>query len=568
MLRQVIVTILGNVDSGKSSVIDVIKKTSIVKSEPGKITQSIKAYSVSLESIKTLCQDALDITKIKVPGLLLIDTPGHEAFSNLRKRGGSLADIAILVIDINEGLKPQTIESIEILKQNKTPFVVALNKIDLIGGWQSNPDLPLIKNIDSQNKSTKTLLDSRLYTIVGNLFNHGFNAERFDKISDFTKNLVLIPISAKTSEGLPELLMMITGLAQKFLELKLEHNIDAPGEGTILEISEEKGIGTCLDTIIYKGKLKTNDTIVVGTLSEPIVTKVKAIYIPEKNKLVTIKEAYASIGIKISAQNIKEAISGMPVKVANRDLEKIKISVKEEIEEITFELDHEGLVIKADSVGSLEALIKLLKNKKIKIKRASIGTITKKDIAEAESNNNELQKVILGFNTEPIVSDNIKIIIDPVIYSLIEKYESWFKETKENLEGKQLKNLIRPCKIRILPGYIFRQSNPAVVGVDILAGTLKSGTPLMKEVKITEAKSLQENGKNINEAEAGKSIALAMPNVTMNRQVKEGDILYSDVPEPHFKIYKKLKDTLKPEEIQVLKEIAEIKRKTNPAWGM
>ena len=362
--------------------------------------------------------------------------------------------------------------------------------------------------------------------------------------------------------------MMITGLAQKFLELKLEHNIDAPGEGTILEISEEKGIGTCLDTIIYKGKLKTNDTIVVGTLSEPIVTKVKAIYIPEKNKLVTIKEAYASIGIKISAQNIKEAISGMPVKVANRDLEKIKISVKEEIEEITFELDHEGLVIKADSVGSLEALIKLLKNKKIKIKRASIGTITKKDIAEAESNNNELQKVILGFNTEPIVSDNIKIIIDPVIYSLIEKYESWFKETKENLEGKQLKNLIRPCKIRILPGYIFRQSNPAVVGVDILAGTLKSGTPLMKEVKITEAKSLQENGKNINEAEAGKSIALAMPNVTMNRQVKEGDILYSDVPEPHFKIYKKLKDTLKPEEIQVLKEIAEIKRKTNPAWGM
>jgi len=568
MLRQVIVTILGNVDSGKSSVIDVIKKTSIVKSEPGKITQSIKAYSVSLESIKTLCQDALDITKIKVPGLLLIDTPGHEAFSNLRKRGGSLADIAILVIDINEGLKPQTIESIEILKQNKTPFVVALNKIDLIGGWQSNPDLPLIKNIDSQNKSTKTLLDSRLYTIVGNLFNHGFNAERFDKISDFTKNLVLIPISAKTSEGLPELLMMITGLAQKFLELKLEHNIDAPGEGTILEISEEKGIGTCLDTIIYKGKLKTNDTIVVGTLSEPIVTKVKAIYIPKKNKLVTIKEAYASIGIKISAQNIKEAISGMPVKVANRDLEKIKISVKEEIEEITFELDHEGLVIKADSVGSLEALIKLLKNKKIKIKRASIGTITKKDIAEAESNNNELQKVILGFNTEPIVSDNIKIIIDPVIYSLIEKYESWFKETKENLEGKQLKNLIRPCKIRILPGYIFRQSNPAVVGVDILAGTLKSGTPLMKEVKITEAKSLQENGKNINEAEAGKSIALAMPNVTMNRQVKEGDILYSDVPEPHFKIYKKLKDTLKPEEIQVLKEIAEIKRKTNPAWGM
>ena len=568
MLRQVIVTILGNIDSGKSSTIDIIKKSSIVKSEPGKITQSIKAYSVSLETIKKLCND-LDTSKLKIPGLLLIDTPGHEAFINLRKRGGSLADIAILLIDINEGIKQQTIECIEILRHNKTPFVIVLNKIDLINGWHSRPESSLIKNINLQSESVKKSIDNKLYQLVGDLYNHGFTGERFDKITDFTKTIAIIPVSAKTTEGIPELLMVITGLAQKFLELKLEHNLNDPAEGTILEITEETGIGTCLDTIIYKGKLKTNDIIIIGTLSEPIITKVKAIYLPEKNKLSIVKEAVAAIGVKISAQNIKDAIAGMPIKVANKDLEKTKIEIKSAVEEITFELDNEGIVIKADTLGSLEALIKLLKDKKIKIKRASIGSITKKDISEAEANSNELQKVILGFNVNQTNQETVKIISDNIIYSLVEKYESWFKELKNKLEQGQLKNLIKPCKIKILVGYIFRQSNPAVVGAEVLLGILKPGTPLMKDSnKITEAKSLQDNGKNISEAESGKSIAVSLTNVTINRQVKEGDILYSDVSEPHFKVYKKMKGSLKPDEIQVLKEIAEIKRKTNPSWGM
>lgn len=560
---------MGNVDSGKSQTIDIIKKTSIVKSEPGKITQSIKAYSIYLEQIKELCKGLLDISKIKVPGLLFIDTPGHEAFVNLRKRGGSLADIAILMVDINEGIKPQTKECIEILKHNKTPFVIALNKIDLINGWSPNPEIPLLKNINFQSDSVKKTLETKLYNFVADIFNYGFNAERFDRVEDFTKTIALIPISAKTSEGMPELLMVLTGLAQKFLELKLEYKQDEAAEGTILEITEEKGIGTCLDTIIYKGKLKINDQIVIGTLNEPIVTKVKAIYLQEKNKLNTVKEVSAAIGVKISAQNIKEAIAGMPVKVANKDLEKIKIEIKKTVEETTLELDDNGIVIKADSLGSLEALIKLLKDKKVKIKRASIGNITKKDLTEAEANPNILDKVILGFNVETLPAENIKIITDQVIYSLINNFESWYKETKEAIETKELKDLIKPCKIKILPGFIFRQSNPAVVGIDVLAGTLKAGTPLMIESsRITEAKSIQDNGKSINEVESGKSAALSMSNITINRQVKEGDILYSDLPESHFKAYKRLKDSLKPEVRELLKEIAEIKRKVNPSWGL
>ena len=569
MLRQVIVTIMGNVDSGKSQTIDTIKKTSIVRSEPGKITQSIKAYSISLSAIKDICEDLLDISKIKVPGLLLIDTPGHKSFTSLRKRGGSLADIAILVIDINEGIKPQTLECIEILKENKTPFVIALNKIDLINGWQSKEKLSLIKKINSQSPSVQKTLDDKLYKIVGSLYELDFNSERFDRIEDFAKQIVMVPMSAKTGEGIPELFMVITGLAQRFLESQLSYDQNSPAEGTILEISEEKGLGLCMDTIIYKGKIKINDTIVLGTLKDPIVTKIKAIFLVEKSQLKSVKEAEAAIGVKISAQNIENVIPGMPLKVANKDLEKAKIEIKSLVEEITFEFDKDGVVIKADSIGSLEALINILREKKIPIKKASTGIISKKDIAEALASQNFLYRAVLGFNVQPIENTDVKIITSNIIYTLVENFEKWYKEEKQSHERKVLLNLTKPCKIKILQGYVFRQSSPAVCGVEILAGILKAGTPLVKDEKqITEAKELQHEGKKILEAKRGEQIALSMPGVSIGRQIKEGDILYSDLTEEQFRTYKKMKTTLTNEEVQILKEIAELKRKINPSWGI
>lgn len=569
MLRQVIVTIMGHVDHGKSHIVDIIKKTSIVKSEPGRITQSIKAYSISLETIKEVCKGLMDFSKIKVPGLLLIDTPGHKAFTNLRKRGGSLADIAILVIDINEGIKPQTLESIEILKENKTPFVIALNKIDLLNGWQSKPDSYLLKNIQSQSSSVQKILDEKLYNLVGKLYEQDLNAERFDKIEDFTKTIAIIPTSAKTAEGIPELLMTITGLAQKFLETKLKYDPKSPAEATILEISEEKGLGLCMDAIVYKGKIKVNDTIVIGTLKEPIVTKVKALFLVEKNQLKSIKEAEAAIGVKLSAQNIENVIPGMPLKVASKDLEKIKIEIKELVEEITFELDKDGITIKADSIGSLEGLINLLREKNIPIKKASTGNISKKDIAEALATPNQFYRVILGFNIQGSENQEVKIFTNNIIYKLVEDFEKWLKEEKQKQEDKLLANLPKPCKIKILQGHIFRQSGPAVCGIEILAGVLKPRIPLMKEDKaLTEAKELQHEGKKLTEAKRGEQIALSMPGITIGRQLKENDILYSDITEEQFRTYKKIKESLNEEERQILKEIAELKRKNNPSWGI
>ncbi|MBS3152219.1 translation initiation factor IF-2 [Candidatus Woesearchaeota archaeon] len=569
MLRQLIVSLLGNVDSGKSQTIDCIKKTSIVTSEPGKITQSIKAYSISLQAIKDICKDLLDLSKIKVPGLLFIDLPGHKAFSNLRKRGGSLADIAILVVDINEGLKPQTIEAIEILKENKTPFVIALNKLDLVNGWRSNLDLHLIKSIASQSSSVQKLLDDKIYSLVAALYKNGLSAERFDRVEDFTKQLVMIPMSAKTGEGIPELLMLITGLAQKFLESQLSYDPETSAEGTILEITEEKGLGLCMDVIVYKGKVRINDAIVVGTLSEPIATKIKALFLVEKNQLKSIKEAEAAIGVKISAQNIDQVIPGMPFRVANKDLEKTKIEIKKQVEEITIELDKEGVVIKADTLGSLEALIGMLREKNIKVKRASIGDINKKDIAEALSSLDQLNKIILGFNVRASETNEVKTITDNIIYSLIDKFDEWYNSEKKAIEEKLMGNVPKPCKIKILEGYIFRQSSPAVCGIEVLSGVLKNGINLMKDDKsITEVKELQHEGKKLTEAKRGEQLAISMPGITIGRQVKEGDILYSDLTEEQFRIYKKMKKLITDEDVNILKEIAELKRKNNPGWGI
>ena len=582
-IRSPICTVMGHVDHGKSSLLDSIRGTAIVKTEAGAITQAIGASIVPLETIKEVCGELLKKLNMNftIPGLLFIDTPGHAAFTNLRRRGGNLADIAIVVIDINQGIQPQTLESIDILKQYKTPFIIALNKIDLISGWQTKK-IPLLVSIKQQSETMQQILDKKLYELVGKLAELGFNSERFDRIDDFTKNIAIIPCSAKTQEGIPELLMVITGLAQKFLEKCLECNIQGEAKGTILEVKEEEGLGKTIDAIIYDGTLKVNDTIVIAGLEKPITTKVKALFEPsplaemrdKKSKFNPVKEVTAATGVKISALEIDEVVSGMPFRSVNENnIEQVKEEIQEEVEEVLIETDNEGVIIKADSLGSLEAMVRLLKEGKIQIRKASIGNITKKDIADAEANyeKDPLQSVILAFNiASDINNEKVKIISSDVIYKIIENYEKWKKDKFSEMQNEKIADVVRPCKIKIMSGYIFRQSNPAICGVDILAGTLKSGMPLMNAegIEITEVKGIQADKEQLEKAESGKQVAVSMPSITIGRQINENDILYSSISESHFRRLKELKDLLSKEEISVLKEIAEIKRKNNVVWGI
>src|SRR3989338_762959 len=452
--RQPIIVFMGHIDHGKTSLQDFIRQTSTAQEEAGKITQHIGCSNITLEAVKKICGKLLDALKlsITIPGLLFIDSPGHAAFTSLRKRGGNLADIAILVIDINEGIMPQTLECIEILKQYKTPFIVALNKIDLLPGWQSKNSF-LLQNIASQSENMQKLLDTRLYELVGKLSEIGFNAERFDRVEDYTRQIAIVPTSAQTGEGIPELLMVLTGLAQKYMERNLNIDIEGPAKGTVLEVKEEPGIGKTIDVIIYDGTLRKNDTIVIGTLTEPIATKVKALLEPlplkdirdKKTKFQKVKEVSAAAGVKIVAPGIGEVVSGMPLRSCSANgIEKAKEEIKREVEEVIVKTDMRGIVIKADSLGSLEALLKLLKEKNIDVKKASIGSISKKDVSDAQISleQDPLQSAILGFNVSLIpdvsVPKSVKVITNNVIYKLIEDFGKWQEEERKKQESGEI----------------------------------------------------------------------------------------------------------------------------------
>ncbi|MBL7051891.1 MAG: hypothetical protein ISS01_02275, partial [Nanoarchaeota archaeon] len=293
--------------------LDTIRRTAVIKSEAGAITQMISSSSISLNTIQKICGDLLKGKNINLPGLVFIDTPGHAAFSNMRKRGGNLADIAILVVNINEGIKPQTIECIAILKKYKTPFVIALNKLDLIPGWQETNEKMVLNMIAKQSPNVQQHIETKLYEIVGKLHEEGFQTERFDRVHDYTNTIAMVPCSAKLGLGIPELLMVLMGLAQKFLEKNLETDLTGPAKGTVLEVKEEQGLGTTINAIIYEGTIKVNDPIIIGGVIEPIVTKVKGLFEPdEKNKFKPVKEIVAAAGIKLSAVGIKDVVSGMP----------------------------------------------------------------------------------------------------------------------------------------------------------------------------------------------------------------------------------------------------------------
>lgn len=587
--RKVTVVFVGHVDHGKTSLLDKIRSTAVAKGEAGAITQAIGVSVIPIDIIKKICGKLLDVLKknLTVPGLLCIDTPGHAAFTSLRKRGGSLADIAILVVDINEGFKPQTIESIEILRANKVPFIIAANKIDLIQGWQQDETKHLLNNINSLDNYTQAEFEKKLYELVGQAHEHGFQSERFDRVEDYTKQIAIVPVSAKTGQGIPELLMVLTGLAQKFLEKKLEIEETGPAKGTILEVKEEKGLGTTLDTIIYNGQLKVNDIIVIGGLEGPIVTKVRALLEPaelaemreKKSPFRNVREVTAATGVKIVAPGLDKAVAGMPLRSGD-NTEELKKEVQEEVSEVIMECEEcDGVMIKADTIGGLEALRNMLEGKKIPISSASLGDITKKDISRLEGikEKNEFYGLILGFNVkvpseveEYVKEKKMKIIIHDIIYRVVEGYEKYVEELKKEIELRELSKLVRPCKFMVMKGYIFRQNNPAIVGVDIEVGKIRTGDPIMNAEgkRISSVKSLEAEQEAVTVAEQGKQLAMAMDGVTVGRQIKEGDFLYTDIPAEDFLKLKELKKHLSKSELAVLKEIAGIKRKSDPVWGV
>jgi translation initiation factor 5B len=576
MIRKPIITVLGHVDSGKTSFLDGIRGTKIVSQEAGAITQHIGATEVPIEVIHEM---AGELTKkygfeLKIPGLLFIDTPGHEAFSNLRKRGGSIADLAVLTIDCIKGCETQTLESIDILKAFKVPFVIALTKIDKLQGWESKP-LSFTENKNNQSKKVLEELDKKIYCVVGETYKKGFQTERFDRIKDFTKEIPIIPICNKTGEGFPEILLFLAGLSQRFLEKKLTIEVKGKGKGTILEVKEEKGLGKTIDVILYDGTIKTGEKIVLGGKEGIIETKVRAILLPKpldeirapQEKFNSVKEVHAASGLKIAAPGLDKALAGSPIKVeaSKEDIQEIK----NEIQSIKIDSEETGPIIKTDTLGSLEATIKLLKEKGIKVRKADVGEITRRDVIEASGvkEKEKTKGVILGFNTKINIEAEkeakkreIKIFNYKIIYSLIEEYEKWIKEEKEKEKKAFLSEITLPAKIKLMPEHIFRNSKPVIIGTKILEGKLKTGAKLMKNGKIVgRIQAIQNKGESIEKAEKGEEVAISISDATLGRGIQKNDELITFIPENEIEKLEK-SDVLNEEEKELLKKIKEIQR--------
>ena len=591
MIRSPIIVVLGHVGAGKTSLLDKIRNTSYTKKEAGEMTQHIGATEVSIDVIKEISKSLLNMFKfdLKIPSLLFIDTPGHEVFSNLRKRGGSVSDLAIIVVDILDGFQKQTYEAIEICKQLKVPFLIALNKIDKIDGWKPYENKPFIESIKYQDQKVINKLEEYTYNIVTKLYELGFDSDRYDRVKDFRKQVAIVPISSKTGEGIPDLLLLIAGLSQRYLEEKLKINVEGNGIGVILEVKEEKGLGSVIDIILYDGKIKKGDKIAFLSRDGIKTTKVKLILKPapltdirftSRNKFKEIDVAYAACGIRISADGLDNALPGSTIYVYNdeKELKEIEEKLKKDIENIIFQTDKEGIIVKADTLGSLEVLIKMLRDRNIPIKKADIGDINKEDVNIALSMKEKYPQysVIVGFNIginkndeEYVKSSNINLIISNVIYDLIEKIEKYINDIKYNKE-KILRELPPIGKIRILKGNIFRRSNPAIVGIEVLGGEIRKDVYLINlDGKIIgRILAIQKEKKNIDVAIKNDKVAISIDDAIVGRNLFEDDILYTFISENDYRKFKENKDILNDEQKEILKEIANIMRKENPAWGL
>jgi translation initiation factor 5B len=579
-IRQPIVTICGHVDHGKTSILDFFRKTSLQGMEAGGITQKISFTLYPKEQIeKAFPSIAKSGVQLEIPGFLFIDTPGHAAFTNLRKRGGSLADLAILVMDINEGIKPQTAEVIQILKHNKTPFIIALNKIDNISGWRTSKEGNLKRNIETQPQNIKALFDERYMTIEGSLSSYGFDSDLFYNITDFSKKIALVPCSARTGEGMSELMMMLCGLSQKYLTEKLKLGKEA--KGVILEVKKEKS-NDYAEAVLYDGELTKNDEIAVANIEgNPIITRIRVIeeIEPLSTRFKMKEKVHAATGLRMQFSERVDVLPGMPFLAYSGDKEKVKEIFKKELTE-NIKTDKKGIIAKADSLGSLEALLVLLKQANVPVLKAGIGNINKNDFSNAKVNLEleELDAIVLGFNVqitedakELFTNSGIKVITDEVVYKLIDNIVEFRIKRKKEIEKARLMELATLCKLKILPQYIFRNTKPAIFGVKVEAGKLTPTTNFMSEENkdVGRIKNIQSDKESVKEATEGMEVAISIPGVNFEKELKDRQFLYSDIGEKQFRAFKKNRDLLSSGEMKILSEIAEIKRKEEGKenWG-
>ena len=569
-MRSPICAFLGHVDAGKTSIMDAIRDTMNAYKESGGLTQNIGSTEVPTDRIKEIASDLLAKfnINIKVPSILFIDSPGHEAFVTLRKRGASIADIVILTVDITEGIQNQTIESIEILKSYKTPFLIALAKIDTIRGFYKQENKSFLEFITKQNQDYIQKLDEKIYNLIADFSIYGFQAERYDRVKEFTKEISIIPLSSINSIGIKDLIVMIIGLSQRYLELDKQESNSA----AILEEKNVKGLGKVYDAIVYSGKISVGDKVIVQAQDGTVENKIKGIM-----RLIPMEESRENFGKYESLSSIEatapirlvlrepNAMIGTSITVFSSEEEKNKIIEDINAENIGYNNDEsKGLVICADSIGSIDAIRNIAKSFGIEVGKTKIGEPSKNDITTAGINGGALMcfNVPISRQTESMAEEyGVKIISANSIYTLFDSYNEFEKELKNmNLE-KKLERLKLPSKFVFIKGNIFRRSSPCVFGIEVLEGEIRQNYPIMnsKGERIGRILDIESDKTKLSSAVIGDKVAISVDDAVYGRNIIEGEILYTDISMSDVMKFDDVAEELTADYKEALSEIRRIK---------
>ncbi|KAI4352970.1 hypothetical protein L6164_007171 [Bauhinia variegata] len=543
-LRSPICCIMGHVDTGKTKLLDCIRGTNVQEGEAGGITQQIGATYFPAENIRDRTKELKADAKLKVPGLLVIDTPGHESFTNLRSRGSGLCDIAILVVDIMHGLEQQTIESLNLLKMRNTEFIVALNKVDRLYGWKVCRNAPIVKALKQQSKDVQNEFNMRLTQIVTQFKEQGLNTELYYKNREMGETSSIVPTSAISGEGIPDLLLLLVQWTQKTMVEKLTYSEEV--ECTVLEVKVVEGHGTTIDVVLVNGVLHEGDQIVVCGMQGPIVTTIRALLTPHPMKELRVKGTYvhhkeikAAMGIKITAQGLEHAIAGTGLYVVRPedDLEDIKEAAMEDMNSVMSRIDKtgEGVCVQASTLGSLEALLEFLKTPEVSIPVSgiSIGPVHKKDVMKASVMLEKKKEyaTILAFDVKVTpeareLADElgVKIFIADIIYHLFDQFKAYIESIKEEKKRESADEAVFPCVLKILPNCIFNKKDPIVLGVDIIQGILRVGTPICipsrEFIDIGRIASIENNYRPVDYAKKGQQVAIKIVGSNPEEQQK------------------------------------------------
>ncbi|CAM9453307.1 unnamed protein product [Lampetra fluviatilis] len=558
-LRAPVICVLGHVDTGKTKILDKLRHTHVQDGEAGGITQQIGATNVPLDAIKeqTKMIKEFDRDAIKLPGMLIIDTPGHESFSNLRNRGSSLCDIAILVVDVMHGLEPQTIESINLLKTKKCPFIVALNKIDRLYDWKRGPDSDVVFTIKKQKKNTKDEFDVRVKSIIAQFAEQGLNAALFYENKDTRTYLSMVPTSAHTGDGMGNLIALVVELTQTLLAKRVAYSPELSAQ--VMEVKSLPGLGTTIDVVLTNGILREGETIVLAGVEGPIVTQIRGLLMPQplkelrvKNQYEKFKEVVAAQGVKIIAKDLEKALAGLPLLVACHDDEVpvLRDEMENELKQTlsAIKLEERGVYVQASTLGSLEALLEFLRTSIIPYSGINIGPVHKRDIMKASImlEHDSQYAVILAFDVkvereaqDMAESLGVKIFSADIIYHLFDAFTKYRADLKRRKQEEFRHIAVFPCKLRILPQFIFNSRDPIVCGVNIEAGILKNGTPICVPSKgfvdVGVVTSLEINHKAVDVARKGQEVCIKIEPVPgeapkmFGRHFEASDFLVSKI---------------------------------------